>query len=135
MASSSHCLHTIHIEIYNLREFCKDHLLFAHGPQLTTVISINECSLHLFPTFQCLIKLAVFWIRIHYMRIRFNLRIRIQIQAKSEHIFFRVKFFYVFIKESHFLQTLLSQICFYTLDYLSRTNCQSFCFVFPLNFG
>jgi hypothetical protein len=51
--------------------------------------------------------------------------------------FFSVQFFFnVFIKESHFLQTLpvLSQICFYTLDYHFRMNCLSFDFVFPLNF-
>jgi hypothetical protein len=74
----------------------------------------------------------VFQIRIHYMRIRIKpfkrmwirikMQIRIDIQAKSEQIL---------------IQTLLSQICFYTLDYRHRypfrMNCLSFGFVFWWN--
>jgi hypothetical protein len=73
----------------------------------------------IFTYYGLVLRKTVFRIRIHNIRIRIQpfwrmriliqFRIRIQIQANSEQIFFRVKIF-CFIKESHFLQALFSQI-------------------------
>jgi hypothetical protein len=54
-----------------------------------------------------------------------QMRILIQIQAKSEHIFFRVKNFFCFVKLvplSHFLQTIFSQMCFWTIPFYDELS-------------